>query len=244
MATVTMPMEMYELLSACMKMKSQRDKDIQEQKKENEQLEEENEILKQFALDVHNFAFSTNMDDLDIVSAMDLGSVVEELNKDEDKMYKEIQELKKENDKFKNLKLDPEKDFGLSLCLDETIIWWINKCRLLRDESIQLEKENEELKDKVDTLEQQTEGFRVEYPKLKKENEEVKEGIQNIIDVKDEEIKFLNDKLVVVKKENEELKQHKQHLDIIFQELWSYDGEYDGKVDESVKRIKDLLAAS
>ena len=70
--------------------------EIRELKKQNEQLEEENEIFKQFALDVHNFAFSTNMDDLDIVSAMDLGSVVEELNKDEDKMYKEIEELKKE----------------------------------------------------------------------------------------------------------------------------------------------------
>ena len=70
--------------------------EIRELKKQNEQLEEENEILKQFALDVHNFAFSTNMDDLDIVSAMDLGSVVEELNKDEDKLYKEIEEQKKE----------------------------------------------------------------------------------------------------------------------------------------------------
>tara|TARA_R110000803_G_scaffold11227_4_gene33716 strand:- start:469 stop:813 length:345 start_codon:yes stop_codon:yes gene_type:complete len=43
------------------------------------------------------------------------------------------------------------------------------------------------------------------------------------------------------KKQNEELK---QHLDIIHKELWSYDGEYDGKVSESVKRIKYLLAAS
>ena len=34
----------------------------------------------------------------------------------------------------------------------------------------------------------------------------LKEGIQNIIDVKDEEIKSLHDKLVIVKKQNEELK--------------------------------------
>ena len=42
--------------------------------------------------------------------------------------------------------------------------------------------------------------------KLDEEIEELKEGIQNIIDVKDEEIKSLHDKLVVVKKQNEELK--------------------------------------
>jgi len=55
------------------------------------------EQLKQFALDVHNFAFATKYDDLDIVSSMDLDCVVEELNKDKDKMYKEMDELKAEN---------------------------------------------------------------------------------------------------------------------------------------------------
>ena len=114
------------------------------------------EQLKQFALDVHNFAFSTKYDDLDIVSAMDLDSVVEELNKDEDNMYKEIQELKKRNEELQEQ---------------------------LNEESQQRLKNKEcwmSVKDK--------------YWELNKENEELKEGIQNIIDVKDEEIKSLNDK--------------------------------------------------
>ena len=114
------------------------------------------EQLKQFALDVHNFAFSTKYDDLDIVSAMDLDSVVEELNKDEDNMYKEIQELKKRNEELQEQ---------------------------LNEESQQRLKNKEcwmTVKDK--------------YWELNKENEELKEGIQNIIDVKDEEIKSLNDK--------------------------------------------------
>ena len=45
------------------------------------------------------------------------------------------------------------------------------------------------------------------YWELNKENDTLKEGIQNIIDVKDEEIKSLHDKLVVVKEENKGLVQ-------------------------------------
>ena len=122
------------------------------------------EQLKQFALDVHNFAFSTKYDDLDIVSAMDLDSVVEELNKDEDKMYKQIQELQEQLNEESQQRLKNKE------C-------WMT----VKDKYWELNKENEELKDKVDTLEQQTEGFRVEYPKLKKENEELKKQIKDLL---------------------------------------------------------------
>ena len=122
------------------------------------------EQLKQFALDVHNFAFSTKYDDLDIVSAMDLDSVVEELNKDEDKMYKQIQELQEQLNEESQQRLKNKE------C-------WMT----VKDKYWEQNKENEELKDKVDTLEQQTEGFRVEYPKLKKENEELKKQIKDLL---------------------------------------------------------------
>mgnify|MGYP003645720901 CR=1 FL=1 len=52
---------------------------------------------------------------------------------------------------------------------------------------------------------------------LKAENEELKGGIQNIIDVKDEEIKSLDDKLVVVKAENVKLKLENDEMN---EELW------------------------
>jgi hypothetical protein len=40
--------------------------------------------LKQFAVDVHNFAFGTQWDDLDIVSAMDFDCILLKMKKDEE----------------------------------------------------------------------------------------------------------------------------------------------------------------
>ena len=116
--------------------------EIRELKKQNEQLEEENEIFKQFALDVHNFAFSTNMDDLDIVSAMDLGSVVEELNKDEDKMYKDIEELKKEIERRDEIIQNHIKELTFQ-----------KECRETENKEIaELKKQNEIFTRKLDNL--------------------------------------------------------------------------------------------
>ena len=42
------------------------------------------EELKKFALDVHNFAFGTDWDDLDIVSAMDFDGILKKMKSDED----------------------------------------------------------------------------------------------------------------------------------------------------------------
>ena len=70
--------------------------DREKQQKEIKELKKQNEELKQFALDVHNFAFSTKWDDLDIVSAMDLASVVDELKKDECNLYQMIAGLKEQ----------------------------------------------------------------------------------------------------------------------------------------------------
>ena len=60
-----------------------------------EKLKEENEKLKQFAMKVHNFAFCTKYDDEDIVSSFDLDAILEEMKKDEDKLYEGITSLKK-----------------------------------------------------------------------------------------------------------------------------------------------------
>ena len=57
---------------------------------ENEELTEENEKLKQFALAVHNFAYGSKWNDKDIVSAMDFDAIIEKMKKDE-------KELKEEN---------------------------------------------------------------------------------------------------------------------------------------------------
>ena len=71
------------------------------------------EQLKQFALDVHNFAFSTKYDDLDIVSAMDLDSVVEELKKDEEQLKEDNEELKDTIDELESEVLDSRESFNL-----------------------------------------------------------------------------------------------------------------------------------
>jgi len=55
--------------------------------KQNKELEEENKKLKQFALNVHNFAYGTKWDDEDIVSAMDFEGIIEKMKKDEEVEY-------------------------------------------------------------------------------------------------------------------------------------------------------------
>jgi vacuolar-type H+-ATPase subunit H len=56
------------------------------------------ETLKQFALDVHNFAYRTKWDDEDIVSAMDFDGIIKEMKKDENELNEEIEKLKEEVD--------------------------------------------------------------------------------------------------------------------------------------------------
>jgi DNA repair exonuclease SbcCD ATPase subunit len=59
------------------------------------------ETLKQFALDVHNFAYGTKWDDEDIVSAMDFDGIIEEMKKDEKELEEGIAKLKNENKELK-----------------------------------------------------------------------------------------------------------------------------------------------
>jgi len=52
----------------------------------------ENEKLKQFALAVHNFAYGTEWDDEDIVSAMDFDTIIEKMKTDEKELKEEYWE--------------------------------------------------------------------------------------------------------------------------------------------------------
>ena len=58
--------------------------------------------LKKFALDVHNFAYGTEWDDKDIVSAMDFDGIVEKMKEDEKELQKEIERLKKNEKAYEN----------------------------------------------------------------------------------------------------------------------------------------------
>jgi hypothetical protein len=94
--------------------------EVKKLKEENEKLKEENEIfekaneayedilagekglidrneeLKQFALAVHNFAYGTEWDDEDIVSAMGFDGIIEKMKNDEKGEMDENKKLKEE----------------------------------------------------------------------------------------------------------------------------------------------------
>jgi len=48
--------------------------------------------IKQFALAVHNFAYGTNWDDEDIVSAMDFETIVEKMKNDEKELKEQVED--------------------------------------------------------------------------------------------------------------------------------------------------------
>ena len=62
----------------------------------NQELKEENKKLKDFALKVHNFAYGTEWDDEDIVSAMDFDGIIEKMKKDEKELTKEVEDMKQQ----------------------------------------------------------------------------------------------------------------------------------------------------
>jgi hypothetical protein len=76
-----------------------------------------NEELKQFALAVHNFAYGTEWDDEDIVSAMGFDGIIEKMKNDEKremdenkKLKEEIEELKEENETLEERNVCLESD--------------------------------------------------------------------------------------------------------------------------------------
>jgi hypothetical protein len=79
-----------------------------------DRLRKENETLKQHALSVHNFAYGTEWDDKDNVSAMDFDGIVKKMKQDEEKLLLEILKLRKENERGdafrKKIYLDRERE--------------------------------------------------------------------------------------------------------------------------------------
>jgi hypothetical protein len=57
--------------------------------------------LKQFALKVHNFAYGTEWDDEDIVSAMEFDEIIQKMMNDEKKLEEQNKKLKEENEMWK-----------------------------------------------------------------------------------------------------------------------------------------------
>jgi len=93
----------------------EKDEEIEKLKKKNEELlndienhpdyeecikstiETAQQELKQYALKVHNFAYGTEWDDEDIVSAMDFDGIIEKMKKDEEELIKKAQEQPRED---------------------------------------------------------------------------------------------------------------------------------------------------
>ena len=69
---------------------------------------DQNEELKQFALAVHNFAFGTEWDDEDIVSAMGFDGIIEKMKNDEKGEMDENKKLKAENKKLNERLMTPK----------------------------------------------------------------------------------------------------------------------------------------
>ena len=96
--------------------------------------------IKQFALAVHNFAFGTNWDDEDIVSAMGFDMIVEKMKKDE----KELKEKYEEGVKH-----------VLTLTEQNKELWLDNESLGLQDKELKQERDNlreevAKLKEEVD----------------------------------------------------------------------------------------------
>ena len=83
--------------------------------------------IKQFALAVHNFAFGTNWDDEDIVSAMGFEMIVEKMKKDE----KELKEKYEEGVKH-----------VLTLTEKNKELWLDNESLGLQDKELKQERDN------------------------------------------------------------------------------------------------------
>ena len=110
-------------------------------------LMKKNDELKQFAMNVHNFAFCTKYDDEDIVSSFDLDAILEEMKKDEDKLKEEIEELKKE---------------GLKTALINRNNW---------ETDAKQQKEIRELKEEIKKLKEENEDNEVGFSCLRAEKE-------------------------------------------------------------------------
>lgn len=138
--------------------------------------------IKQFALAVHNFAYGTNWDDEDIVSAMDFKTIVEKMKKDE-------KELKEAGDVLAQKFYDHYGGQGT-----DTLYFARQTGPSLSNMVDFVLKENKELKEKNETL------FQDGYDAGREEYQ----VDQEFLDEKDEEIKKLKEQVEELKEQVEE----------------------------------------
>ena len=137
------------------------------------------------------------------------------------KLKEENEELKKENEemiavhnKFKEL-------LHKETSLDDMFIDSLMD-KAYGDNEFLSEKEEEidQLKEKVDTLEQQTEGFRVEYPKLEKEIDQLKDEREvNLLSIK----KLKMEKEMLVKLSKDKLNEKREQIEKLKETLTKVD---------------------
>jgi hypothetical protein len=136
-----------------------------EMRKECVGLRKENKKLQQYALDVHNFAYGTDWDDKDIVSAMDFDGIVEKMKKDEENVTKE-------NEALKNAIIHPTPDIGHDGRAIDVFVKCADK---LWSENEELKEENEKLNKELSRKNKLFEEWGAENKELKEENEKLKE---------------------------------------------------------------------
>ena len=145
---------------------------IVELKEKMEELEKENEKLKEFAMNVHNFAYGTSYNDPDIMDSVeDLDDIVDKLKKDEDTANEDLRdEIKELLDVIKALKEDlkeTEEDTA-----NEELEYLKKEHQKLRKKHEKLAVEFDELEEvasEIDDLDEQIEKLEKDNDKLEKE---------------------------------------------------------------------------
>jgi DNA repair exonuclease SbcCD ATPase subunit len=152
------------------------------------------ENLKQFALDVHNFAYGTKWDDEDIVSTMDFDDIIEKMKKNENELIKKAEEQPREDQwpiayREKNEQIEKLKKHIQTVA---------------KVQGGQMERDADNLAEAA-----------LQIKELKKENAELKENLkdQELLEKVFDELKIDLDGLKELKKENAELQKEIDYTD-------------------------------
>lgn len=148
-------------------------------KQDLDKLKKENENLKEFAMNVHNFAYGTTYNDHDIMdSVADLNDILHKLKKDEDTANEDLRdEIKELLDVIKALKED----------LKETEEDTANEeLEYLKKEHEKLKKKHEKLAVEFDELEEvasEIDDLDEQIEKLEKDNDKLEKEVSVLLAV-------------------------------------------------------------
>lgn len=130
--------------------------------------------IKQFALAVHNFAFGTNWDDEDIVSAMGFDMIVEKMKKDEKELKEENRNLM-DRDRRLEIKSGREENKKLKEEVDKWKYWASEVIYWSRSGSLDILGFKKLITDTNQPTIADVRDFGKELTKLKEENKKLKE---------------------------------------------------------------------